>query len=115
MPKLLHKDRQQVIANSVLRAEGFRQRVRGLIGRPALKEGEAFWITACPSIHTFFMKFPIDVLFTDRKFQVLSLFENVSSGKLLFGRLGSRNVFEIKAGQIKTHQLKQGDNLYVEP
>ena len=80
----------------------------------SFRERRLFLITACPSIHTFFMKFPIDVIFTDKKFCVVSLFESVSSGKILFGGLKSRNVFEMKAGQIRFHKLKKGDLLYVE-
>ena len=114
MPKLIHKSNNHLVADPVIQAQTLGQRVKGLIGYPALKEREAFWISACPSIHTFFMKFPIDVIFTDKKFCVLALFENVPAGKILFGGFRSQNVFEMKAGQIQVHQLKKGDSLYVE-
>lgn len=114
MPKLIHKESKRLIADHVIRAKGLKQRINGLLSYSALKEREVFWLSACPSIHTFFMKFPIDVIFTDRKFYVLSLFENVPARRLLVGQLGSQNVFEMKAGQIKVHQLKKGDCLYVE-
>ena len=114
MSKLIHKPSQNLVASQLIKARTFGQRVKGLIGSKGLQEKEAFWITACPSIHTFFMKFPIDVIFTDQKFQIVSLFENISSGKILFGGFRSQNVFEMKAGQIQTHNLKKGDLLYVE-
>ena len=114
MPRLIHKKNDNVIATCILTAKSFRERCIGLIGCKGLQTEEAFLITACPSIHTFFMKFPIDVIFTDKKFCIVSLFENVSAGKILFGGFKSRNVFEIKAGQIQFHRLKEGDILYVE-
>ena len=95
-------------------AKSFKQRIQGLTSYSHLKEKEAFWISACPSIHTFFMKFPIDVIFTDRQLKVLALFSEVKAGKVLFGGFKSRNVFEMKAGQILAWQLKKGDVLYVE-
>lgn len=114
MPKLLHGQNKKIIASQVISASGLRQRIQGLIGRSGLSSQEAFWISSCPSIHTFFMKFPIDVVFTDNKFLVLSLFENVPAGRILFGGWKSRNVFEMSVGQIQSHNLKKGDRLYVE-
>ena len=114
MPKLIHQQSHNLIASQVIQAKTLKQRIQGLIGRPELQEQEALWIPACPSIHTFFMKFPIDVIFTDREFCVISLFENVSARKILFGGFKCQNVFEMKAGQIQNHGLKKDDLLYVE-
>lgn len=114
MLKLRHKNSQHLIVSFLTQALGLKQRVQGLLFRSSLEEQEALWIAACPSIHTFFMKFSIDVIFTDRKFRVLSLFENVVPWKLIFGKTGSYHVFEMKAGKIKIHKLKLGDELYVE-
>ena len=60
------------------------------------------------------MKFPIDVIFTDRRFKILALFQEVKSRRILFGGINSWNVFEMKAGQIAFFDLKKGDSLYVE-
>lgn len=114
MPKLIHKENNNLIASHVITAKSLKQRIKGLIGYKELQSQEAFWITACPSIHTFFMKFPIDVIFTDKKFRIVSLFENVSTRRFLFGGFKSQNVFEMKVGQIQIHNLKRGDLLYVE-
>ena len=114
MPKLIHRQSHNLIASHLVKAETLKQRIQGLIGHSELKEQEAFWIPACPSIHTFFMKFPIDVIFTDRQFCIISLFENVSARKILFGGFKCQNVFEMKVGQIQNHCLKKEDLLYVE-
>ena len=114
MPRLIHQPSHRLIASHVIQAKTLKQRIKGLIGYSELKDQEVFWITACPGIHTFFMKFPIDVIFTDQKLCVVSVFESVSAGKMLFGGFRSQNVFEMKSGQIQKHGLKKGDQLYVE-
>ena len=48
-------------------AETFLERARGLIGRRSLPPGRGMLITRCNAVHTFFMRFPIDVTFYDRK------------------------------------------------
>ena len=111
MSKLIKKQKPPI---HLIKASNLKQRVQGLIGHPELKPHQAFWITNCPSIHTFFMKFPLDVIFTDQVFTVTSVFENVRAGKILWGGLKSQNVFEMKAGQITAYQFNKGDQLYVE-
>ena len=114
MPKLRYKKDNGLIASHLIQAKTLKQRVKGLIGRSELKAQEAFWISSCPAIHTFFMRFPIDVVFTDRKFQVVSLFKNIPPRRICFGGLKSRNAFEMRAGQIEAQNVKKGDELYVE-
>ena len=114
MSRLIHKSTSRPIADFLIKAQGLKQRIKGLIGHPGLKEREAFWISSCPSIHTFFMAFPIDVIFTDKNFRALSLFEKIRPGRIVFGSWGSQNAFEMKAGQIQASGLKKGDILYVE-
>lgn len=114
MPRLIHKESNNIIASHVITAKALKQRIKGLIGHKELQKQEAFWITACPSIHTLFMKFPVDVIFTDKKFCIVSLFANVAAGRVLFGGFKSRHVFEMRTGQIQIHKLKRGDFLYVE-
>ena len=114
MPRLLNKNKEKVLVSHLKTSRTLRQRVQGLIGKAPLKETEALWIPSCPSVHTFFMSQPIDVVFTDRSFQVLSLYERVSSGRILWGGWKSWNVFEMKSGQIEKLSIKKGDVFYVE-
>ena len=109
----LFKKEKIFIADLTL-AKSLKQRIQGLTSYSSLKEKEAFWIPACQSIHTFFMKFPIDVIFTDRQFKILNLFQEVKPGRVLFGGIKSWNVFEMKAEQIALFELKKGESLYVE-
>ena len=58
-------------------AETFCERVRGLIGRPPPAPGRGMLITRCNCIHTFFMAYPIDVVFVDRNGRALKTVRNV--------------------------------------
>lgn len=110
-----NQDRQKrVKIASLIKADVFRKRLRGLIGSKELKKEEGLWIPSCPSVHTFFMSFPIDILFTDKNMVVVSLFENIKPWRIIFGGWKSHHTFEIQAGRICSLQLKKGDLVYVE-
>ena len=111
--QLMTQDGQVKAVPFLTKARGLK-RLWGLIGSQELKEEEGLWFANCPSIHTFFMSFPIDVLFTDKKMAIVSLFENVKPWRIIFGGWRSRHAFEIKAGRLKSLKLKKGDLLYVE-
>ena len=114
MPQLINTRNSSLLADNLKLAKTFMQKTKGLIGTKKLNEKEALWISPCPSVHTFFMSFSIDVIFTDKNLKVTSLFENIPPGKILWGGIRSYNVFEMKEGRIQTTQVKKGDVLYVE-
>jgi len=62
-------------------------------------------------IHTFGMKFPIDVLICNNKLQVMRIFENVRSGKVVFWNPVWVNVFELPVGTVETAGIAVGDAL----
>ncbi len=57
-------------------------RRRGLLGRDGLAEGAALIIAPCQAIHTFRMRFPIDVVFADRQGLVVGVRSNVGARRL---------------------------------
>ncbi|MDP3143637.1 MAG: DUF192 domain-containing protein [Candidatus Omnitrophota bacterium] len=70
--------RGTVLAEKVTFAYSFKSRFQGLIGRAALEKGEALALPSCNSIHTFFMRFAIDVLFLDSTGKVVGKIENMA-------------------------------------
>jgi uncharacterized protein len=91
-------------------ADELRPRVRGLLGRDGI-EG-ALLLTPAKSVHTFGMRFPIDVAFCDRDMVVV---DTVSMGRHRFGRprLRARSVLEAEAGAFARWGLRAGDRLEV--
>ena len=87
-------------------------RMRGLMGREGLPAGEGVLITPAPSIHTAFMRFPIDVLFLDREMQVLEIVEQLVPWRIASKR-GARSVLELAGGESARLGLQVGDELEV--
>jgi uncharacterized membrane protein (UPF0127 family) len=69
--RLVHERSKDVLADRIDWARTSFQRARGLIGRPALEPGAALVIGRAPQVHTFFVRFPIDVVFCDEGWTVL--------------------------------------------
>ena len=81
---------------------GFFERMKGLLGRDGLPEGEVYVFPQCGSVHTFGMRFAIDVVFLDRDGTVLSVHENVRPGRMVFGGWKAAATVEAQTGWLKT-------------
>ncbi|MFH1024044.1 MAG: DUF192 domain-containing protein [Planctomycetota bacterium] len=77
---------------------GFR-RMKGLLGRKELPRGHGLLITPCGSIHTAFMRFPIDVIFLDRDGTVLKIRERLPPWRFA-ACPGARATLELAGGTL---------------
>ena len=91
-------------------ADTFVARLRGLLGRRELPRGECLLIRPAGSIHTFAMRFPIDVLFLDRELRVLAVSSDVRPWRLAAQR-GAHVVVEMAAGESSERGVRVGDQL----
>ncbi|MFF2224363.1 DUF192 domain-containing protein [Streptomyces globisporus] len=89
-------------------AASYRARTKGLLGRDGI-EG-AMMLTPCGSVHTFRMRFPIDVAYLDRKFRVLAV-TTMKPGRLGLPRLRARHVVEAEAGAMERWGVRRGVRL----
>ena len=85
-------------------------RMRGLLGRRCLDESEGILLRPAASVHTWFMRFPIDVVFLDRDLSVLRVVSGLRPWRAV-GRRGSAAVLELAAGASDAHGLRVGDRL----
>ena len=83
-------------------------RRKGLLGRECLLPGEGLWISPCESVHTFFMRFAIDLVYLDRKLQVKKVRRNVGPWRLS-ACLTAHSVLELPSGTIAATQTERGD------
>lgn len=88
-------------------------RLRGLLGTRRLEIDEGLWISPCNSIHTFFMNYPIDCVFLNRKMAVASLVPGVVPGRVVWPQRGAHSVVELAEGQIGRLRIELGDQLHV--
>ena len=91
-------------------AASYRARARGLLGVDGV-EG-ALLITPCGSVHTFRMRFAIDVAYLDRGFRVLAV-RTMKPGRLGLPRLRARHVVESEAGAMQRWGLRPGTRVRV--
>ena len=89
------------------------RRMRGLLGRNGLAAGEGLLLQPAGSVHTFFMRFAIDVVFLDRERRVLRVVEGLRPWRAAAAR-GARTVLELGAGEAARVGLRQGDILAME-
>jgi uncharacterized membrane protein (UPF0127 family) len=91
-------------------ADRMLSRMRGLLGRKSLPADEGLLIRPAPSIHTFFMRFPIDVVFLSRQGEVLKIAEHVAPWRTRSCR-HSYAVLELAAGEAGRRGLAVGDRI----
>ena len=90
--------RNLVLGRAIRRADRFYLRLLGLMFRRELSEGEGLWIEPCRSVHTHFMRFPIDVLFIDRQGGVLHVIPAMQPWRFSPSFREAAAVLEVAAG-----------------
>ncbi|MDF9406921.1 DUF192 domain-containing protein [Pelotomaculum isophthalicicum JI] len=109
--QLVNLSNGTVLADRVWLADNFKKRLKGLIGNPGLKHGEALILSPCKSIHTCFMSFNIDVIFASKEMTILHTIENI--GPFRFSPLITRShmVIELPVGHLAATGSKAGHQL----
>ncbi len=88
-------------------------RRKGLLGREGLASGEGLWIVPCEAVHTFWMRFPIDLVYIDRKRRIVKTRNSVPAWRLS-AALTAHSVLELPAGTIRETHSARGDTLEFE-
>ena len=87
-------------------------RLRGLLGRKELPAGEGILLRPCASVHTMFMRFPIDVVFCDGDLRVLAVAPAVPTWRMR-GQRGAKVAIELAAGEAARRSLAVGTQLQI--
>ena len=96
------------IASELEIATSFAARSQGLLGRSGLKPDTGLLIDPCSSIHMWFMRFPIDVVFLDGKNRVVGLKRNVKPWGMAWSWRGVKTI-ELPVGVIASTRTQLGD------
>lgn len=107
---LFNKTLNIVIAKDISIASSYWQRLAGLLGKSELLTGQGLLLVPCNSVHTMFMRYPIDVLFLSRDFVVLKAVKQLKPWRLALLK-ESHQVVELKAGTITRSGVSVGDVL----
>lgn len=94
----------------VWRAAGRWDRMRGLLGRPRLVEGEGMLIESCGMVHTFGMTYRLDLAFLDKQWRVCKLVADLAPARCA-GSLLAGTTLELAPGTLDRIRLSVGDVL----
>lgn len=116
--QLTNKTRGRAIADRVERADSFWRRFRGLMLRRKFSAGNAmlfkFSHPGRYSIHMFFVRFPIDLLYLDSKFTVVELRSGLKPWRIYRPKTKASHLVELPRGTISRTRTKVGDKLRLE-
>jgi uncharacterized protein len=103
-----------IVGDRISEARSFWARGRGLMFAPELSSGEGLIIDPCSSIHTFWMRFPLDVLYMDRESTVIRADERMKTWRIGPIFTGSKWVIELPSGTIAKTGTSAGDKIEVQ-
>lgn len=111
--KIKVKGSENYIANDVHIAQTMRDRMLGLMFSSEIPRGDGLLLSPCNSIHTFFMNYPIDVLFLDKNNTVVKIYHSLAPWRITPIFFRSRKVLELRAGTL-SKDIKVGTTIEVE-
>jgi len=100
----------QVVCERCLVADSPWPRMRGLLGRRGLESGEGLLLKPAGSVHTFFMRFPIDVVFLSREGDVLKVARALPAWRVA-GARRAKAALELGADEAERHGISVGTRL----
>jgi uncharacterized membrane protein (UPF0127 family) len=112
--RVFNQTRNTLLVSRGCLANTFWLRLRGLLGVAALESGEGLILVGEKSIHTLFMKFPIDVVYVNKDYQVIRTDDNMTPYRLGPFIFQSAYVVEVPIGTIADTATEVGDQLRFE-
>ena len=108
------KRNEKAILSKVNLADSFFPRLKGLMFKKKMPLDSALLLSPSNQIHTFFMKFPIDVIYLSKDNEIIKIEPSVMPGKVLKTVKGSRSVLELCSGIAQELSLEIGQVLTFE-
>lgn len=105
----------EAFAGEARLARSMWQRMVGLLNRSSLGRGEALILPHCRSVHTCFMRFPIDVVLVDGGWRVVAVYPDLLPWRMIPYVWTAKAVIELPSGAASQAQVAPGAQLVVEP
>lgn len=109
--RLINQTKNVILAEDVFIANTFFARVKGLLGRKVFLPNQAIILDPCNSVHTFFMRFPIDILFIGKDYKVIKTLPNLNPNRISHMYWHSSKVIELPAGRLSLTNTQAKDQL----
>jgi uncharacterized membrane protein (UPF0127 family) len=107
--------RDTILVERMTVADSMLTRMRGLLGTTTLPSGEALLLRPARQVHSFFMRYALDLVFIDREGQVLLAIANFARNRLSPLVRAADAILEMPAGTLAEHPTALGDRLVYEP
>jgi uncharacterized membrane protein (UPF0127 family) len=108
-----NQTRNTVLADAADVADTSAKRRTGLLKHSGLEPGQGLWIVPCESVHSFFMKFAIDLVYLDRNKKVKKVRHRMVPWRLS-ACLTAHSTLELPAGVVQATGTQAGDQLVIE-
>ena len=108
-----NRTRSTYLATELLVARTHWTRFRGLMATDAsrFRRGQGLWITPCHGVHTFAMRFPIDVLYLDHERIVIHMEQELKPWRMAAIRVRATSVLELPTGTVRDSRTELGDQV----
>ncbi|MHB0997928.1 MAG: DUF192 domain-containing protein [Armatimonadota bacterium] len=106
---MINKRNELIIASRIETAFSIYSRLKGLIGRKAFLRDSAFIIPGCKQVHTCFMRFPIDIVFINKRNEVIHIQESTPPYSITNYIRNASSVIELPAGKVADKKITIGD------
>ena len=113
MGRAFNETKRTELAGDVRLARSLWAKFWGLMGRRPLPDGQGLLLKPCTSVHTFFMRFPIDVIFLDRTSKVVKIIPAMKPWRAALGGRGAHSALELNGGSAEAAGLEVGDTLAI--
>jgi uncharacterized membrane protein (UPF0127 family) len=113
MGHAFNETKRTELAGDVRLARGLWAKFWGLMGRRKLPDGQGLLLKPCTSVHTFFMRFPIDVIFLDKTSKVVKIIPAMKPWRAALGGRGAHSALELNGGSAEEAGLEVGDTLAI--
>lgn len=111
--EIVNTTKDITVGSAIEVAASLQSRLIGLLGRRRLNPGEGLWITPSSGVHTWGMRFPIDVVALDSRMRVLEAREHLGSFRIAAVGWKTRSVLELPVGAIRESRIEIGDRLAI--
>ena len=111
--RAINLTKNKELSCNVTEASSLFARMKGLLGRQGLAQGESLWIKPCNSIHTIGMQFPIDAVFLDTENTVVKVKNELSANRITGIYFRASSVLEFPAGRLKETNTEVGDRIEI--
>ena len=109
--RIVNRTRDSVLGARVGLADSYWRRVRGFLRRPEPDHGEGLLLSPCRAVHAFGMKYPLDVIFLDRRGIVVALYAPLKPGRPTAWHARAKYALELPQGTIGASGTRAGDHL----